>query len=881
MTEGYGILQPRVAVSLPGTDASLYAQLCGGEPGIDPYTRAVSDVYQDLFREGSFIGKGIYDVEAFEQTLADLPENRILSHDLLEGCYARSGLLSDVQLYEQYPNSYRADVRRRHRWVRGDWQLAGWLLPLVPAAGGQRRRNPLSTLSRWKILDNLRRSLVPAALLLLLVLGWSALPAPWFWSWAVLGILLIPSLCTSLHDLLQKPDDVLWQPHIVTSLYAAGRHFAQAGYTLVCLPYEAYYNLDAILRTVWRMLVSHRRLLEWNPYSETAQHPSSLFASYREMWFAPVLALATALWLAAFRPPGLDAASLLLLAWLLAPAVAWYVSQPQARAKAELKAEQLIFLRMVARRIWAFFETHVGPEDNWLPPDNVQEEPVEVVAHRTSPTNIGLALLANLSAHDFGYIPVGQLIVRTENTLSTMQSLERYQGHFYNWYDTRTLKPLHPVYVSTVDSGNLAGHLLTLRPGLLELIEQSIFDRRVFAGLLDTVRILAETAQAAAAGRLAQLEAELIASQQAGAVNLQTAVDLLARAAAAIELFCQSPGLDAASGENGKNGWIALLCQQCSAAQDELEYLVPWIREPAAAGWRQHLPELDRIPSLRALARLDEDTAPALERRRQASAPGEETERLEALQQAITLAATRARMRIAAIERLAQQAADMARMEYEFLYDSGNHLLAIGYNVSERRRDASFYDLLASEARLASFVAIAQGQLPQEDWFALGRQLTTAGGAPMLLSWSGSMFEYLMPLLVMPTYDNTLLDQTYKAAVGRQIEYGEQRGVPWGISESGYNAVDASLNYQYRAFGVPGLGLKRGLADDLVIAPYASALALMVAPEEACGNLQRLAAAGFLVALRLLRSDRLHAAAPAARQVACAWSSPSWRTTRA
>ena len=509
VVEGYGVLQPRVAASLAGSGASLYAQLWGGEPGIDPYTRAVSDVYQDLFREGSFIGKGIYEVDSFEQTLECLPENRILSHDLLEGCYARAGVLSDVELYEKYPNSYRADMRRRHRWVRGDWQVAGWLLPRIPQQGGGRRKNPLSALSRWKILDNLRRSVVPVALVLLLLLGWSELAAPWFWTWAVIGILLIPSLCASLYDLLQKPNDVLWRPHIVNALYAAGRHFGQALFTLICLPYEAFSNLDAILRTHWRMLVARRRLLEWNPYCDAGPERAGILGSYRDMWVAPLLALATALWLAAWHRPALDAASLILLLWLLSPAVAWAISRPQARVEVELGREQRIFLRRLARRIWAFFETHVGAEDNWLPPDNIQQQPVAVIAHRTSPTNIGMALLANLTAHDFGYIATGQLIERTRNTFATMQKLEQHQGHFYNWYDTRTLQPLHPMYVSTVDSGNLAGHLLTLGPGLLELTGRNIFEARVFAGLAGHAAYRDRRRRDSRGARLAPIAAEL------------------------------------------------------------------------------------------------------------------------------------------------------------------------------------------------------------------------------------------------------------------------------------------------------------------------------------------------------------------------------------
>jgi cyclic beta-1,2-glucan synthetase len=798
ISEGYGILQPRVAVSLPGTNRSRYARLYGGEPGIDPYTRAVSDVYQDVFGEGSFIGKGIYDVDAFEQALGGrFPENRILSHDLLEGCYARAGLLSDVRLYEDYPSRYSADVSRRHRWIRGDWQLAGWLRRRVPGRDARRRENPLSRLSQWKLFDNLRRSVVPAALVLLLLLGWTVLPPAWLWTSLVIGIMLIPSLCGSIVELLRKPDEVLMRQHLAAVAHSASRHFMQVAFEIACLPYEALYSLDAIARTAWRMLVTGRGLLEWNPSGGTDSDPArrsrgELASSFRSMWVAPGIAAAAAVHLAAANPAALAVAAPILLLWFASPVIAWWFSRPLARRKMSLTLEQTRFLRALARRTWAFFENFVGPEDHWLPPDNYQEYRVAAVVHRTSPTNIGLALLANLSAYDFGYLPAGQLIDRTANTLRTMDGLERHRGHFYNWYDTQTLQPLPPLYVSTVDSGNLAGHLLTLRAGLLALADDPILPARLFEGLSDTLGLL---------GDAPQMRAELEAACAVPPRTLASARDCLERLAAG--------AADAAAAEGEAGGWAQALARQCREALDELAFFAP------AA--------LDAIPTLRQLATLDAARLPHLA---QASA--------------------RARDRMAAIERLAQQCGELARMDYAFLFDKSRHLLTIGYNVSERRVDPGYYDLLASEARLCSFVAIAQGQLPQESWFALGRLLTSTAGEPVLLSWSGSMFEYLMPLLVMPSYDNTLLDQTCKAAVARQIEYGGQRRVPWGMSESGYNTVDVHLNYQYRAFGVPGLGLKRGLADDLVVAPYASALALMVAPEEACLNLQRLAAEGFL-----------------------------------
>ncbi|MEO6918524.1 MAG: glucoamylase family protein [Collimonas sp.] len=850
VVDGYGILQPRVAVSLPSAEASRYELLCGGETGIDPYTSTVSDVYQDVFGEGSFVGKGIYDIDAFEQALSNrMPENRVLSHDLLEGCYARAGLLSDVQLYEQYPARYSADVRRRHRWIRGDWQIASWLLPRVPgvrdAVSGKiaHQRNPLSALSRWKLFDNLRRSIVPFALTALLLTGWTALPSAWFWSGVVLAIILVPSICASIISLLRKPSDVLLRQHFFATLKTAGQHFTHAALTLTFLPYEAAVNLDAVFRTQWRILVSHKKLLEWQPSSEASrQSGNGLLSYYRSMWLAPTIAAAAAVYLSVARPHALQAAAVILLLWLASPLVAYWISQPIARRQAQLSNEQTQFLRALSRKIWLFFETYVGPEDNWLPLDNVQEHPVAVVARRTSPTNIGLSLLANLAAYDFGYIPAGQLVVRTQNTFQTMAALERYQGHFYNWYDTQYLRPLHPIYVSTVDSGNLAGHLLTLRPGLEGLLDSAIIGGRVFPGLRDTYEILRDTAGGGPLAKLAQFEKDLESACQSAPSTLTVAHDFLQRLSHCAASFVA--GLDTVP-DTQLNVWARALASQCRDALEEINHLTPWNQMLTPADWLDDFPELDQIPTLRNLARLHTDLAEKFDKKLAEHSDARHLQRLSSLRQLLAESSQRAGENILLIEQLATQAEEFARMEYGFLYDPATHLLAIGYNISERRRDASFYDLLASEARMTTFVAIAQGQLPQESWFALGRQLTIAGGEPILLSWSGSMFEYLMPLLVMPTFANTLLDQTYASAIKRQIEYGSQRNVPWGISESGYHTFDASLNYQYRAFGVPGLGFKRGLGDDLVIAPYASMMALMVAPEQACSNLQQLAAEGF------------------------------------
>ena len=860
VTGGYAILQPRVAASLVGANRSWYARLHSGEPGIDPYTRTVSDVYQDVFGEGSYIGKGIYDVDAFERALGGrFPENRILSHDLLEGCYARSGLMSDAELYEEHPARYATDMKRRHRWVRGDWQLAGWVLPRVPGNGGRREKNPLSVLSQWKLLDNLRRSLLPGALTLLLLLGWTVLATPWFWTAAVIGILLIPVICAFALDMMRKSEEVMLKQHLGATARSAARALARETLTLAFLPYEASVNLDAIARSAWRMLVSHRRLLEWTPSRDEARRSGhgvdtdrsgGLTASFRSMWIAPVVASGAAIASAAAGTGALAASAPILCLWFASPVIAWWISRPLLRREAKLTAEQLHFLRGLSRKTWAFFEAFVGPDDHWLPPDNYQEHPVDVVAHRTSPTNMGLALLANLAAYDFGYIPAGTLVLRTTNALDTMEAMERHQGHFYNWYDTQTLQPLQPHYVSSVDSGNLAGHLLTLRVGLLAIPDRKIIEPRWFEGLSDTLQVLAQAAGDAGASLLVPLRRHLESAYDSRPATIEAArrwiERLTADAAEVAARFAGRVGDGSATAAAGEaTWWSQALLRECRGMQDELLSRLPWLALPAAPGRLDSLPQLRGIPTLRELAALDADMSMAIEDRLAATMASSEPAGFEEFRQALAEASRRAKEAIGALERLALRAGDLARMDYDFLYDKARHLMAIGYNVGERRRDPGYYDLLASESRLSSFVAIAQGELPQENWFALGRRLTNAGGRPILMSWSGSMFEYLMPVLVMPTYQDSLLEQTCRIAVERQIAYGNQRGVPWGISESGYNSVDAGLNYQYRAFGVPGLGLKRGLAEDLVVAPYASALALMVAPEAACLNLQRLAAGGF------------------------------------
>jgi cyclic beta-1,2-glucan synthetase len=816
VTEGYGILQPRVAVNLAGASRSRYARLWASDPGLDPYTRVVSDVYQDLFAEGSFIGKGIYDVEAFDLAVGHrFPENRILSHDLLEGCYARAGLLSDVQVYEEYPARYDEDVKRRYRWIRGDWQLGRWLLPGVPGRDARPGRNPLPALCRWKLFDNFRRTFVPAALTGLLLIAWTRLSPGWGWSLAAVGCLLVPGAVGIVPGVFRKPSDVPLAAHLDLIADSLGRHTAQALLTLACLPYEAFFSLGAALRTTARLLVTRQRLLEWTPSGHRHQAAGSGHAAaWGRMWIAPALAIVAGAYLAITRAGSLPAAAPILLLWLAAPTITWQISRPPGRRAARLTAEDLRFLGRVARRTWAFFDTYVGPDDHWLPPDNYQEAPAPGVAHRTSPTNMGLALLSNLAASDFGFISAGRLLDRTAHAFRSMSAMERHRGHFFNWYDTQSLVPLEPRYISAVDSGNLAGHLLTLRPGLLALVNEPILPPRAFQGLRETLDVMADPPAGAPTAAMARIREALDTACASAPTRVADGRLVLERLAA--DCRAAATGLADASPREA-NGCAATVGAQCSDLLDDLAHLAPWSSSPNASAQAVGAPApvFPSIPTLAEVAAVDGPWG------------------------------VPARARIAAIERLASQALDLAEMEWDFLFDQGRKLLSIGYHVADRRRDSGYYDLLASEARLCTFVTIAQGHLPQDSWFALGRLLTVAAGVPVLLSWSGSMFEYLMPLVVMPGYEDSLLDQTCRAAVKRQIEYGRQRGVPWGISESGYNLLDARLTYQYRAFGVPGLGLKRGLTDDLVVAPYASALALMVSPEEACSNLQQLAAAGF------------------------------------
>ena len=556
------------------------------------------------------------------------------------------------------------------------------------------------------------------------------------------------------------------------------------------------------------------------------------------MWVEPLLAIAIFIYFLVIKSPQIFIYSPILILWFFTPFICWWISKPARERTSLLSNEQIIFLRKTARKTWAFFETFVGLEDNWLPPDNYQEAPIKRIAHRTSPTNIGLALLSNLAASDLGYISPVQLLERTANTITTMRSMERYKGHFYNWYDTRTLTPLNPKYISTVDSGNLAGHLLVLKQSLFSFSSWKIISTQLFEGVLDNVNILAELNPDNEDIKLLKEDAKTFCdSKPIILVGVKWAME---------KLLNQSEKIISSGNFSESPSWIKGVITLCKTTLDEMSKWAPWLflnDEPKK--FEYLIQQVSSFPTFIELSRLNEFISTQIKNFTSEENTAEENEWLHQFEKSVADASRWAKDKIMVADTLSEQCIFLADMEYDFLYDKTQRLLSIGFHTDDQRRDAGFYDLLASESRLTVFVAIAQGKLPQESWFALGRQLTNPGTSPILLSWSGSMFEYLMPLLVMPAYENTLLDQTDKSSVKKQIEYGEKRNVPWGISESGYNMFDSNLNYQYKAFGVPGLGLKRGLGEELVIAPYATAMALMVFPREACNNLEILSESGF------------------------------------
>lgn len=778
VVKGYGIIQPRVGVSLISSQGSNFSKIFTGHSGIDPYTQCVSDVYQDLFGEGSFIGKAILDVEAFEQSLENrVPDNSLLSHDLFEGLFARCGLATDVELLDDFPSRYHVYTRRQHRWVRGDWQLLPWISPFIKGETGRLERNPLSNLGRWKLIDNLRRSLVAPATFLFLLAAWTVLPgSPVAWSILIALFIAFP-VFTNLANSLAIPRVGFSAESYFKGIFEdAGRHTAQAVLAIAFIPHQALVALDAVVVTLYRLCISRKNFLEW----ETAYHAErrlqgGVLSFLAEMLVVPFASCAALLLVTMVRPEALSVASIVCGLWILSPFIAAWISRIQPEAREELTAAQKERLKEIGWETWCFFDHLLSPENHYLIPDNIQLVPQEVVARRTSPTNISLSMLSVVAAVDLGFTTAPAALRRLQAIMSSLRKLERFNGHFLNWYGTDHLQTLAPRYVSTVDSGNLVGHFIALRVALLQLARQEPLRPEHHEHLTRLIR------------------------------------------------FAYTP-------PPRQPERIRPLTDGLKALEHQIERSHSWNEKLSVLRrFKEHHPELwghhdtYAVGLCRFVDELLESESHIVF--------GDKSQLSGAFQQVTS-------------ELYDELTKYIEEIDFLFLFDPARKLFAIGYNADIGKRDAGYYDLLASEARLGSLVAIAKGQVDEEHWFMLGRSLTDTPGGRALLSWSGTMFEYLMPILVTKDYPTTLLSRTYRAVVKAQQAYGKLRGVPWGFSESGYSGVDFERTYQYRAFGVPGLGLKRGLSEDIVVSPYSTFLALSVAPNDAIKNIDALENAG-------------------------------------
>ncbi len=870
---GYSVLQPRVLPASGGARRSVFLKVFPGDFSVDLYSNAVSDVYQDLFGEGSYVGKGIYDPIAFENSLeGKVPPNSLLSHDLFEGMQGRAGLVSDIVFYEDFPPNYITWVYRLHRWVRGDWQLLPWLRRMVPGSSGGKLRNSFSNLDKWKILDNMRRSLSEPALLILLLSGWLYLPgSPVFWTVISLVIFFRCPIMESIRKPLRWPGR------------SPGQHWLRALFGLVFLPYETIMKLHAVAVTLFRLTITRKNLLEWTSAANTSRMfggNTKRSLAWGHMYVVLIIVPLLVILFLLTGSSGIYPAIPFLLVWLASPEVEHIVSHTPPQEKPALGKDKNEILRKIAVRTWSFFDTFVGPEDHWLPPDHYQEDPLARIAHRTSPTNIGLYLLTILSARDMGYIGLQEFMLRVSDTLGGMKQLERYRGHLLNWYDTRTLKPLPPRYISTVDSGNLSGSLLTLARGCRDIGDCPQISRERWQGFVDTVNVLLDITETMKTDT-AELDANLTAMKERTLKNmndndicLDMLVDLCNRElsridALLLEVVNRSMENTSSKTIGDLRTWSARMRIHLTGMLREIEDFYPWMlhiskfpkfllsgnsSKAVASAWHLLLESLPSCPSpeemeitaartghcITTLYTVTGDLAPS-EIKVEALKWCKKLRRL--LEQSVRTS-TKIERNLKKLE--SQIRSEFSRMKFGFLYSRKRKVFHIGFNIESEHLDRNYYDLLASEARLAGLIAIARGDVPGDHWVHLSRPLTVASGGMGLLSWSGTMFEYLMPLLVTGNRTGTLLGESCCTAVRHQINHADEKGHPWGISESGYYRFDPGNHYQYRAFGVPGLGYKRGLEDDFVVTPYASLLAVSIEPESVIRNIDRMTDMGMM-----------------------------------
>jgi hypothetical protein len=757
VVEGYGILQPRVTISTGSAASSWLATLYSGETGFDIYTRAVSDVYQDLFGEGIFTGKGIYEVDTFRETLEHrFPANTLLSHDLIEGLFARAGLVSDIELVDDYPSHFSAYCRRRHRWMRGDWQILRWLRNRVPDFQRRSVENPLGAIARWKILDNLRRTMVEPSMLVLLLVAWFALPRAGAWTMAAVVVLLAPSywrlMFASAHAPWFTPS---FRPWAIATLTTFLRSHLVIALHFAYLLHDALLSVDAIIRALARMFLTGRRLLEWETAAEASVRTRGATDLYLE--WSPVMAAGITALLGLVRPASLPTATPLLLMWMSASGIARRLNQPPPADVGDLEAADVRFLREHAARTWIFFRTYSSRRNHWLIPDSVRAD--GCIAERISPTNLGMLLNARIAAVHFGYLTLPEFVVQTRRTLNTIQRLPRYRGHLLNWYDSTTLQPLEPRFVSTVDSGNLAAALWTLKQAALAFARQAPADDTLWDGITDLALLLGGDTDPAARA----LGERVLKTRPQWRHSL--------------------PELE------------ALVLRYASCAHDD------------ARTWASEL-----VARLRyARAWCEGRVSPAVS-----------SDLAEIAHVAHTL---------------------VADMDFAFLYDARRQVLSVGCDVVSGTIERSAYDLLASEARVASFVAIAKGDVPQESWFHLGRLHVATYDERVLLSWTGTLFEYLMPALWFRHRPRTIMHDSMCAAVRVQRKFARGRNIPWGFSESALIVPD-SADYGYAPCGHAELALKPLDDRTLVVSPYSSYLALLVDGRAATDNLRLLARLG-------------------------------------
>ena len=862
VVHGHGILQPRVTPSLPiGSEGSLFQRVFSGPNGLDPYAFAVSDVYQDLFEEGSYSGKGIYEVDIFEAALnGQIPDSTVLSHDLLEGIFARAGLVSDIEVVEEFPSRYEVSAARQHRWVRGDWQLLPWIFGFHRTERDDIRKTTIPLMGRWKLLDNLRRSLsAPAALLAMLIAWLLPMAVAEIWTVYILLTIALPPLLPAIAGIVPRRAGISFRNHFRGVGRDAAQGLLQSAFLVTFLAHQAWLMVDAVARTLFRVFIHRRRLLEWVTAAQSnddAQFDQRGLVT--QIGASAAFAAFVAILIACAGHRTWPIAAPFAALWVLSPLVArWASLPPPAAGHLSIAPDDARTLRLIARRTWRFFEKFITAEDNMLPPDNFQEDPKPVIAHRTSPTNIGLYLLSVVTARDFGWLGTLDTMDRLEATMATMERLERFRGHFYNWYDTGDLRALEPKYISSVDSGNLAGHLIALGNACREIAAAPIANPSWISGLEDSLALVRLAAQPHIEDKRPSSDAfaKLDAAIDTLAASLRQApLDPAGISRRLEDLLREADNLDelarAWSAERGETGgaeiivWTAALRASVAAHRRDFELLLPWanLGPPGASPGGDIAALLDTMPTLTALPQHCEAALQALTRKRE---QGEADGNVDALMDALGKSVSAAQLVIHRLTTLADLAKSMAlSMEFGFLFDPDRQLLSIGYRGADGSLDSNFYDLLASEARLASFFAIAKGDLPAKHWFRLGRTLTPINGGSGLISWSGSMFEYLMPSLVMRAPAGSLLEKTNRLVVWRQEKYGNELGVPWGMSESEYNARDMEQTYQYSSFGVPDLGYKRGLSESIVIAPYASGLASMIDPAAASRNYLRMASIG-------------------------------------